>query len=322
MAMFNVKNSVLLMLLGAAAVSAQVSRPVVDTPVAAQAPNTSLPDRKVVPNDLLSITVFEEPEVSRPAVRVGEDGTVIMPVLPKPLAVAGLLPREIEAQVTKALVDAEILVHPTVSVAILEYAYRQISIQGQVRIPGQFNITQPITLFEALAKAGGVTPDAGSTVLVSKSSTDVPEKIDLLQLQKSPDPSINITLTGGELISVPDAPKLYVTGNVAKPGPIPLKTPDDATVLKVVADAGGLTQYYNKTAYIYRADASGKRQEIAVPLQKLMHREAQDVPLMADDILLIPDDGGYKRRQLLQVLQGVGGGAASAGVIYGIETHR
>jgi len=321
MALIILKRQVLVMLLGAAAVFAQVSRPVVDTRIAAQSTNSALPDRKVAPNDLLSITVFDEPEVSRPAVRVGSDGTVIIPVLSKPLSVAGLLPREIEGLVSRSLVDAQILVHPTVSVAILEYAYEQISIQGQVRIPGQFNITEPITLFEALAKAGGVTPDAGSVVLVSKSATDVPRRIDLTQLQKNPEPSTNITLTGGELISVPDAPKLYVTGNVAKPGPIPVKTPDDATVLKVVADAGGLTQYYNKTAYIYRADASGKRQEIVVPLQKLMHREAQDVTLMADDILLIPDDNGYKRRQILQTLQSIGGTATSATVYYGLQHH-
>lgn len=321
MALIILKRHILITLFGAAAVFAQVSRPVVDTRIAAQSPNSALPDRKVAPNDLLSITVFDEPEVSRPAVRVGSDGTVIIPVLPKPLSVAGLLPRDIEELVSKSLMDAEILVHPTVQVAILEYAYEQISIQGQVRIPGQFNITEPISLFEALAKAGGVTPDAGSIVLVSKSATDVPQKIDLNELQKNPQPSTNIMLTGGELVSVPDAPKLFVTGNVAKPGPIPVKTPDDATVLKVVADAGGLTQYYNKTAYIYRADATGKRQEIAVPLQKLMHRQAQDVTLMADDILLIPDDNGYKRRQILQTLQTIGATATSASVYYGLQRH-
>ena len=321
MALIILKRQVLAMLLGAAAVFAQVSRPVVDTPIAAQAANTTLPDRKVAPNDLISIVVFDEPEVSRPAVRVGSDGTVVIPVLPQPVAVAGLLPREIESVVSKALVDAQILVHPTVSVGILEYAYRQISIQGQVRIPGQFNITQPITLFEALAKAGGVTPDAGSIVLVSKTAMEVPQKIDLNELQKNPEPSTNITLTGGELISVPDAPKLYVTGNVAKPGPIPVKTPDDATVLKVVAAAGGLTPYYNKSAYIYRVDATGKRQEIIVPLRDIYQRKAQDVNLIADDILLIPDDNGYKRRQILQALQAMGGAASSASIVYGLQRH-
>jgi polysaccharide export outer membrane protein len=319
MAIFILKKPALLMLFGATVLMAQVSRPVVNTPVAVQSATSTLPDHPVVPNDLLSIQVFDEPQVSRPAARVAEDGTIVIPVLPKPLQIAGLLPREIATEVTKALVDAEILVHPMVSVSILEYAYRQISIQGQVRIPGQFNITQPITLFEALAKAGGVTPDAGSEVLVSKSATDVPQKINLIDLQNNPDPSNNVTLTGGELISVPDAPKLYVTGNVAHPGPIPVKTPTDATVLKVVASAGGLTQYYNKTAYIYRADATGQRQEIAVPLREIYQRKAQDVSLKAEDILLIPDDNGYRRRQLLGILQALGGSASSAAILYGMR---
>jgi polysaccharide export outer membrane protein len=321
MAIITVKRLVPAMLLSAGALLAQVSRPVVNTPIAASAPNSTLPDRKVVADDLLSIVVYDEPQVSRPAVRVAEDGTVIIPVLPNPLTVAGLMPREIESLVTKSLIDAEILVHPTVTVGILEYAHEQISIEGQVRIPGQFNITEPITLFEALAKAGGVTPDAGSIVLVSKSATEAPQKIDLEELQKNPQPSTNIMLTGGELISVPDAPRLYVTGNVAKPGPIPVKTPDDASVLKVVAAAGGLTQYYNKTAYIYRADANGKRQEIPVPLRDIYQRKAQDVPLQADDILLIPDDNGYRRRQILSLLQSLGGAATSASIVFGLE-HR
>src|SRR3569833_2704027 len=107
------------MLLGAAAVFAQVSRPVVDTRIAAQSANSALPDRKVAPDDLLSITVYDEPEVSRPAVRVGSDGTVIIPVLPKPLSVDGLMPREIENLVSKSLIDAEFLVHSSLSVAIL-----------------------------------------------------------------------------------------------------------------------------------------------------------------------------------------------------------
>ncbi len=82
-----------------------------------------------------------------------------------------------------------------------------------------------------------------------------------------------------------------------------IERPEDATVLKVLASVEGLTQYYAKTAYIYRAAGNGPRHEIPVPLNDIMHREAQDVPLQADDILLIPDESGALRRQLLQQLQ-------------------
>lgn len=305
--------------LGTLPLLGQVSRPVVDTVVSAPTATTSLPDHKIVPNDLLSISVFDEPEVSKPAIRVGMDGTIAMPVLTSRLHVEGLLPRELEAELSRQLVDEQILVHPLVTVSIMEYATRQISVIGDVKIPGQFNVTAPITLLEALAKAGWTTIEAGPDLLFSKSSSEAPRKINILQLQTSTDASLNVMLTGGEVVNVPDAPKVWVTGNVTHPQAVPVRNQNDATVLKVVASVEGLTPYYNKTAYIYRADATGKRQEIVVPLKDIMHRKAQDVQLLVDDILLIPDDNGAKRRALLQTLQGLAGAASSASIVYGMQ---
>jgi len=311
---------VLGLVLGALPLCGQVSRPIVDTPIAAPTATTSLPDHKVVPNDLLSITVFDEPELTRPGIRISEDGSIVMPELTNRQKVEGLLPRQIEAKIKQAYIDDQILVNPIVSVSIMEYAAKQISVIGDVHIPGQFNITQPISLYEALAKAGWTTVEAGPTVLFSKSPSDVPQIINLDDLQKSTDSSLNVTLTGGELINVPDAPKDWVTGNVTHPQAVPVKRPGDATVLKVVASVEGLTQYYAKVAYIYRADTlNGPRHEIPVPLKDIMHRKAQDIPLVADDILLIPDDGGYLRRQFLSELQSLSGGAASATILYGVQ---
>ena len=53
----------------------------------------------------------------------------------------------------------------------------------------------------------------------------------------------------------------------------------------------------------------------------MMHREAQDMPMMTDDILLIPDDNGNLRRAWLSELQTLSGGAASALIYTGIEKH-
>ncbi len=161
----------------------------------------------------------------------------------------------------------------------------------------------------------------GDTLLFSKSASDAPRTINLDDLQKSTDSSLNVTLTGGEVVNVPDAPKVWVTGNVSHPQFVPVRRPGDATVLKVLASVQGLTQYYAKMAYIYRADIpNGPRHEIPVPLKDIMHRKAQDMPMMTDDILLIPDDNGYLRRQWLSELQTLSGGAASATMVYtGIE---
>jgi len=304
---------------GVLPVMAQV-RPVIDTPMTAPAANTTLPDHPIVPNDLLSIMVFDEPGLSKTA-RVSADGTIQMPVLKDPIKVTGLLPRDVETKVAGELLDQQILVHPVTAVSIVEYASKMVSVVGDVKIPGQFTVTAPITLYEALAKAGWTTTDAGADVLLTKSSTEAPLRINLLKLQLGNDPSINPMLSGGEIVNVPDAPKVWVTGNVTKPQAVPIRTPSDASVLKVVASAEGLTQYYNKTAYIYRADASGNRTEIVVPLWAIMHRKAQDIALASDDILLIPDDNGTKRRDFLQILQTMAGAGASAGVLVGIQKY-
>jgi polysaccharide export outer membrane protein len=293
-------------------------RPVIDTNMTAPAANTTLPDHPIVPNDLLSIMVFDEPGLSKTA-RVSADGTIQMPVLKDPIKVTGLLPRDVEVKVTQELLDQQILVHPVTAVSIVEYASKMISVVGDVKIPGQFTVTAPISLYEALAKGGWTTPDAGADVFLTKSPADPPIRINLLQLQLGKDPSLNPMLTGGEVVNVPDAPKVWVTGNVTKPQAVPIRVPSDASVLKVVASAEGLTQYYNKTAYVYRANASGNRTEIVVPLWAIMHRKAQDIPLASDDILLIPDDNGTKRRELLQILQTMAGAGASAGVLVGIQ---
>src|ERR1700722_2385238 len=210
MTAWNLKKVTLCFVLGALPLLGQVSRPVVDTPIAANNPTTSLPDHKIVANDLLAVAVFDEPQVSRPAVRVGTDGTIEMPLLKDKVHVEGLWPGELAAGVSRRLVAEQILVHPLVSVAILEYASRMISVVGDVKTPGQFNITAPITLMEAMAKAGWTTQDAGSDLLFAASSSEAPRRVNIDQLQTSTDPNINVMLKGGEIVNVPDAPKVWV----------------------------------------------------------------------------------------------------------------
>ena len=203
---------------------------------------------------------FRRAEVSKPAVRVGADGMIIMPLVTNGFHAAGLLPRELEAEIARVLVDQRILLRPSVTVSISEYATRQINVVGDVKLPGQFNISGSITLLEALAKAGWTTPDAGPTCCLTPPGSETPRTISIEQLQRNTDPAINVTLTGGETVNVPDTPKIWVTGNVGHAQAVPIRKPGDATVLKVIASLNGLSLYYSKTAYIYRADPNDSGQ--------------------------------------------------------------
>jgi polysaccharide export outer membrane protein len=108
------------------------------------------------------------------------------------------------------------------------------------------------------------------------------------------DHTLNETLTGGEEIRVPEVSKIYVMGNVKKPGAFPVQDGSETTVMEVLALAEGLMPFAGNQAFIYRREAKGPKNEIPVPIDKIMKRQAPDVVLTANDILYIPDNHGKR----------------------------
>jgi polysaccharide export outer membrane protein len=116
------------------------------------------------------------------------------------------------------------------------------------------------------------------------------ERIPVKRLMKDADPAVNYVLHGGEEIRVPEAGKIFVMGNVHKPGAFPVRDTADESVLKMVALSEGLMPYAAKVAYVYRRDETGVKKEIPIELEKIMQRKSADVVLQADDLLYIPDN--------------------------------
>ena len=109
------------------------------------------------------------------------------------------------------------------------------------------------------------------------------------------DPSLNVTLQGGDVVRVPEAGRFYVIGNVKTPGAYVIKDSSESSVLKALALSQGLNRYSTHTAYIYRVEGgTDGKSEILVPLKKIMDRKSPDVQLMANDILYIPESGGRR----------------------------
>jgi polysaccharide biosynthesis/export protein len=131
-------------------------------------------------------------------------------------------------------------------------------------------------------------------------------------------PDLNLALTGGEEIRIPEARKIFVVGNVKKPGSYAVHDESGTTVLKILALAEGLSPYSNKTIFIYRREGAGTKNEIPIELKKILDRKAPDVPLQAEDILYVPDNSG--RRLSAAVIEKVllfGSTAGATALIYG-----
>lgn len=256
----------------------------------------NLPARPLAPEDLVDVSVYGAPELSR-TVRVSEEGTIRLPMLDRRITVGGLMPAQVEDRIANELVDESVLVDPAVTVTIAEYHSKPISVVGAVRQPLTFPVYTKITLLEALARAEGLNPDAGLEILVTRPPQrpgEAPEveRVPVKGLIDAADPALNLTLEGGEEVRVPQGGRVFVVGNVHKPGGFPDADGSGMTVLKAVALAEGLEPFARKQAYIYRhsdAAPAAPPQEIPVELRKIMDRQAPDVPLRLNDILYIPD---------------------------------
>jgi polysaccharide export outer membrane protein len=320
-------------LLIAFSLAAQADLPAAGAPIAPRVtpgvqsdnPATNLPWLAVGPGDLLGITVMDCPELSR-AFRVAEDGSVTLPLLQNKLHVAGMKPPEIEQLIATAAKEQRLLVHPSVSVAIMEFRSRPINVVGAVNLPTQFQATSGMTLLDALSQAHGMTKDAGPEIIVTSFQTgpdgvrtSLTRHIAVHALLHDTDTSLNIPLVGGEEVRVPEADKVYVVGNVKVPSALPVHDDTETTVLKALAQCQGLTAFPTKQAYVYRLKSGTKeREEITIPLHDIIKRSSPDVALLPNDVLYIPDATGKRvTMTTLEKLAEIGGSTLSGMLIWG-----
>jgi polysaccharide export outer membrane protein len=283
---------------------------------------SNLPTQPVGPDDLLAVSVYDSPELTR-TVRVDANGNIRLPMLKDPIMVRDLVPSQVETTIAKSLTQGKVLVDPIVTVTIVEYQSRPVNVVGAVKNPLVFQATRPIPLLDAIARAGGLREDAGSDIVVSRQVLQdgkparITQTIPVRKLIDNADPSVNVMLHGGEEILVPEALKIYVVGNVKRPGAYPVRSDEETTILQLLALSEGLTPYSAKVAYVYRRAPGGAKTEVPIELAKIMERKSPDVPLQANDILYVPDNKGRRlTAQAIDRLAGLGSATATNYIIW------
>jgi polysaccharide export outer membrane protein len=102
-------------------------------------------------DDVLSINVWKEPDVSR-SVTVRSDGKISLPLVGE-LQASGETPRQLEQEITKRL--QSYISEPEVTVIVTESKSQRINILGMVARPGTYMLTGSATVLDAIAMAGG-----------------------------------------------------------------------------------------------------------------------------------------------------------------------
>lgn len=210
---------------------------------ACAAPLFAQNDYLVGSQDVLTITVFGEPELSG-KYTVEQDGTFTFPQIGR-IRAGGSTLRGLEQELKAKLADGY-LKNPQVAVAIENYRSQRILVMGEVRSPGEYQLTGEMTLLSALARAGSTTPSASreATVVRPRKNPKPNEepseviKVDLGELQAG-NTGLNIQLQDGDTVNVLKAQSVFVTGQVKSPGAYSVEP--GTTVQQVLSLAGGLT---------------------------------------------------------------------------------
>tara|TARA_Y100001970_G_C14254917_1_gene874541 strand:+ start:1997 stop:2560 length:564 start_codon:yes stop_codon:yes gene_type:complete len=113
-------------------------------------------------DDVISVTVFNEPDLSLKDARVSSSGTISMPLIGQ-IAVKGLTLTEVEQEIHRMYLG-DYLKQPDISVSIVEY--RQFYVNGEVDKPGGFSYREGMTVERAITLAGGFTGRAAKDKII------------------------------------------------------------------------------------------------------------------------------------------------------------
>jgi polysaccharide export outer membrane protein len=276
-----------------------IQRQGAQSPAAAPASNYVLG-----PDDEIFIAALHVPEIAQTPIRLDSEGAVNLPMAGR-VKLAGLTTSQAEARLTDLL--KEYVKDPEVSVRVAQMHSQPVSVLGEVRQPGVFQLQGKKTLAEIIAQAGGLAPEAGYAVKITRKTQwgmipvlgnkkDVSgqyyvAEVGLASFMDAHAPGDNILVCPDDVITVPRASLVYVIGEVRKPGGFALHDRGGVSVLKALSLSEGLsrTAALSGARIIRNAPGGNGRRQIALDLKKILEGKAEDPQLAPDDILFVPN---------------------------------
>lgn len=230
-------------------------------PAGAQGIAPASQEYRVGAGDVLRIAAFQSPELSLD-VQVSETGRISYPLVGA-VEVAGQSPFEIGRMLERRLRDGNFFKAPQINVLVADYRSKVVSVAGQVFRPGRYPIDRgTLRLSELIAQAGGVQPTGADDVTVLRDGPNGPQRltVNLATLFNGKD-SADLVVIGGDRVFVDRAPRMYVRGEVQRPGEFQISP--GLTIGQALAVAGGATLRGNEgNIDVFRIGADGRRTKI------------------------------------------------------------
>jgi polysaccharide export outer membrane protein len=232
--------------------------------------------------DILKVTVYGHEDLTL-AVVVQPDGSFTFPLIGRVKA-EDLTTKELE-QKLGVLLGQGYIRNPQVTVSVQEQRSKTVYVVGEVSRPGTYPLSEGHTLVEILSRAGPMLPSAGSEVVVirprataagpvlppepgpdgSAPSAEQAEvsRVDIRRLQAG-ELAQNLALRPGDTVFIPQAPRIFVSGEVRNPGAYAFAP--GMTVRQAISLAGGFTEHASAGRLRVVRQDDGKPHEIKVKI--------------------------------------------------------
>jgi polysaccharide export outer membrane protein len=253
-------------------------------------------------------------EIGDKPFRVDPEGEISLPMLGGVHA-GGLTVAQLQAELVRRF--KKDLLDPQVTVSISSFRSQPVSVLGYVTTPGVLQVESGKTLFEVLSLAGGLKPEAGSIIIITrrKEQGSIPlpgatldasgaftvARVSAKSIMTARNPAENIVVRPNDVITVPKGEIVHAIGAVRTPGGFVLGDRDTLSVLQAIALSQGLAAASSpKKARILRGmEGATAKLELPVDVKAILDGKAADISLGPNDVLYIPSaqdvrSGGWK----------------------------
>jgi polysaccharide export outer membrane protein len=248
---------------------------------------------RIGPLDRLQVTVWDHPELNDPGGEeilpelagkvVDEEGMLFYPYVGS-IPVAGKTVSEVRSMLTREL--SKYFKRVKLDVRVLSFRSYRAAVVGEVKMPGIQALTDtPLTIAEAIGRAGGVTQDADMSN-VSLARDGKLYKINVLALYEQGNTTQNLLLKAGDVLNIPDSKdnKVFVMGEVGRQQALPINK-GRMSLAQALAEAYGVDFNMSRPGEIYVIRPGDMNPEIFQ-----LNAESPDAMILADQFPLEPHD--------------------------------
>lgn len=255
-------------------------------------------DYRIRPGDVLDVTVYGEPTLTQPLLRVLPGGTIVEPLVGS-VRVGGLTTAQAGSAVGRAL--TRYLRHPKVTVAVEQVGPVDVYVLGNVKLPGKYTLQPQSRLMDALAAAGGLGPTDGDLPDARVSVDGDVTNVSLEKLLHQGDLSQNERVQNDMAVYVvsPNTFNVQVYGAVDKPGDVTMHEGDRLVQAIARAGEGANTNADLNRVVLRRMASDGKATDQTVNLYAIYGKKgdpSKDVALQKGDTIYVPQGVGRQDR--------------------------